>query len=43
MDPRSSMMNTLYNVLNGEVTPPFQFAGPFYNQVRFIVKSASSS
>ena len=33
MDPSSSMLNTLYNVLNGEIAQSFQYSGPFYSQV----------
>jgi len=33
MDPSTSILNTLYNVLNGEVNPAYKFSGPFYNQL----------
>ena len=33
MDPTTSILNTLYSVLNGETEPNFTFSGPFYQQV----------
>ena len=36
MDPSTSILNTLYNVLNGEVNAPYKFSGPFYNQVSYF-------
>jgi len=33
MDPTTSILNTLYSVLNGETEPNFTFSGPFYQQL----------